>query len=147
MEEIYLPGFLSEFTPPIQNGLLFFYVFSHDIPIMTLSKDRQNYLATIGHSIEETWLHTTGNLTLTGYNSEYGNWSFEDKGTIRSIFFEKPHLNNGPVKFKNGQKNNYSTGRIPRQSGCFCQMALYENCSGPSETRFPVLRTICGGNY
>ncbi|WP_366516666.1 DUF1524 domain-containing protein [uncultured Bartonella sp.] len=46
--------------------------------------------------MEETWLHTTGNLTLTGYNSEYGNWPFEDKGTIRSIFFEKPHLNNGP---------------------------------------------------
>ncbi|MBI0163896.1 hypothetical protein H3V17_09605 [Bartonella sp. M0283] len=46
--------------------------------------------------IEETWLRTAGNLTLTGYNSEYGNWPFEDKGTMRSIFFEKPHLNNGP---------------------------------------------------
>ena len=71
-------------------------VSSHDTPIMTLPKDRQNYLATIGHSIEETWLHTTGNLTLTGYDSEYGNWSFEDKGTMGSIFFERPRLNNGP---------------------------------------------------
>lgn len=30
-------------------------------------------------SIRETWLNTLGNLTLTGYNSEYSDHSFQDK--------------------------------------------------------------------
>ena len=39
-------------------------------------------------------MHTAGNLTLTGYNSEYGNRSFEDKRTMRGGFAESPlHLN------------------------------------------------------
>ncbi|AQT45934.1 putative transport protein [Bartonella apihabitans] len=41
-------------------------------------------------------MHTAGNLTLTGYNSEYGNRSFEDKRTMRGGFAESPlHLNKG----------------------------------------------------
>ncbi|CAM1640818.1 Domain of unknown function DUF5655 [Bartonella apis] len=40
-------------------------------------------------------MHTAGNLTLTGYNSECGNRSFEDKRTMRGGFAESPlHLNN-----------------------------------------------------
>lgn len=45
-------------------------------------------------SIQEQWLHTLGNLTLTGYNSEYGDRSFEKKRDMPGGFRESPlHLN------------------------------------------------------
>jgi hypothetical protein len=33
-------------------------------------------------SIQETWQHRLGNLTLTGYNSEYSDLPFEGKKTL-----------------------------------------------------------------
>lgn len=36
----------------------------------------------------ETWVHTIGNITLTLYNSEYSNHSFEDKKTMENGFLE-----------------------------------------------------------
>jgi uncharacterized protein with ParB-like and HNH nuclease domain/predicted transport protein len=40
--------------------------------------------------IQKTYLHTLGNLTLTGYNSEYSDRSFEEKRTMRGGFVESP---------------------------------------------------------
>ena len=37
-------------------------------------------------AIQEKWLHRLGNLTLTAYNSEYSNQSFEKKKTIEGGF-------------------------------------------------------------
>ncbi|KKH94425.1 hypothetical protein EO95_00065 [Methanosarcina sp. 1.H.T.1A.1] len=46
--------------------------------------------------IRETWLHTLGNLTLTGYNSEYSDRSFAEKRDMHGGFKESPlKLNNG----------------------------------------------------
>jgi len=46
--------------------------------------------------VHETWLHTLGNLTLTGYNSEYGNRPFATKRDIYGGFGESPlRLNKG----------------------------------------------------
>jgi len=36
--------------------------------------------------IRDTWLHTLGNLTLTGYNSEYGDKSFIEKRDMKNGF-------------------------------------------------------------
>ena len=41
-------------------------------------------------AIQETWLHRLGNLTLTGYNSEYSDRSFTDKKTMEKGFDESP---------------------------------------------------------
>ena len=41
-------------------------------------------------TIQETWLHRLGNLTLTGYNTEYSDRSFDDKKTMAKGFNESP---------------------------------------------------------
>ena len=46
--------------------------------------------------IRETWLHTLGNLTLTGYNPEYSDRSFTEKRDMTGGFKESPlKLNQG----------------------------------------------------
>ena len=46
--------------------------------------------------IHQTWLHTLGNLTLTGYNSEYGDSPFHEKRDMPGGFRESPlRLNAG----------------------------------------------------
>ena len=40
--------------------------------------------------VQETWLHRLGNLTLTGYNSEYQDRSFVDKKAIPGGFNDSP---------------------------------------------------------
>ena len=46
--------------------------------------------------VQERWLHTLGNLTLTGYNSEYSDRSFSQKRDMPGGFKESPlRLNEG----------------------------------------------------
>lgn len=46
--------------------------------------------------IQQTWLHTLGNLTLTGYNSEYSDRPFSEKRDMAGGFKESPlRLNQG----------------------------------------------------
>ncbi len=46
--------------------------------------------------IHEAYLHTLGNLTLTGYNAEYGDRSFTEKRDMKGGFKKSPlHLNEG----------------------------------------------------
>jgi predicted transport protein len=46
--------------------------------------------------VQETWLHTLGNLTLTGYNAEYSDRPFADKRDMKGGFKESPlRLNEG----------------------------------------------------
>lgn len=40
--------------------------------------------------IHETWLHTLGNLTLTGYNSEYSDRPFSEKRDMEGGFKQSP---------------------------------------------------------
>ncbi len=47
-------------------------------------------------AIHEKYLHTIGNLTLTGYNSEYSNRSFQEKQDMKGGFKQSPlKLNQG----------------------------------------------------
>ena len=53
------------------------YTIEHILPQNeALSKEWQNELGADWQRIQQTWLHTLGNLTLTGYNSEYSDRSF-----------------------------------------------------------------------
>jgi uncharacterized protein with ParB-like and HNH nuclease domain/predicted transport protein len=46
--------------------------------------------------VQETWLHTLGNLTLTGYNSEYRDRPFSEKRDMQGGFRTSPlRLNQG----------------------------------------------------
>ena len=46
--------------------------------------------------VRERWLHTLGNLTLTGYNSEYNDRPFSEKRDMQGGFKESPlRLNEG----------------------------------------------------
>lgn len=56
------------------------YTIEHILPQNeTLSKEWQAELGTDWSLIQQTWLHTLGNLTLTGYNSEYSDRPFKYK--------------------------------------------------------------------
>ncbi|GAA8318703.1 hypothetical protein HpDR25_03970 [Helicobacter pylori] len=50
----------------------------HIMP-QTLTPEWQKDLGENFEAIHEKYLHTIGNLTLTGYNSEYSNKSFQEK--------------------------------------------------------------------
>mgnify|MGYP000118509673 FL=1 len=54
------------------------YTIEHIMP-QTLSDDWKSDLGADANRIHETYVHTIGNLTLTGYNSEYQNKRFSDK--------------------------------------------------------------------
>jgi len=46
--------------------------------------------------VHQTYLHTLGNLTLTGYNSEYSNRSFKEKRDMKGGFKQSPlRVNSG----------------------------------------------------
>ena len=49
-------------------------------------------------SVHQTWLHRLGNLTLTGYNSNYSNRPFEEKKTIQGGFEQSAVRLNGYVR-------------------------------------------------
>ena len=54
------------------------YTIEHVMP-QTLTKEWQQELGGNYSQIHDEWLHTIGNLTLTGYNPKYQNLSFKKK--------------------------------------------------------------------
>lgn len=57
----------------------------HVMP-QTLSKAWRDALGEDAAEIHERWLNTLGNLTLTGYNSQYSNSPFADKRDMKNGF-------------------------------------------------------------
>lgn len=67
------------------------YTIEHILPQNeNLSKEWQDALGPEWERIHETWLHTLGNLTLTGYNTEYSDRPFKDKRNMPGGFKESP---------------------------------------------------------
>ena len=61
-----------------------------------LSEQWKNDLGPDWERIKKTYLHTLGNLTLTGYNSEYSDRPFKEKRDMKGGFAESPlRLNDG----------------------------------------------------
>jgi len=70
--------------------------------------------------IHETWLHTLGNLTLTGYNSEYSDRSFAEKRDMPGGFKESPlKLNKGL-----GQLDQWNEETIKERASRLAEIAL-----------------------
>ena len=73
------------------------YTIEHIMPQNEdLSAEWRDALGEDWERIHETWLHTLGNLTLTGYNSEYSDRPFPKKRDMTGGFRESPlRLNEG----------------------------------------------------
>ena len=55
-----------------------------------LSQAWRDLLGEEWQGVQESWLHTLGNLTLTGYNSEYSDRPFAEKRDMDGGFRAKP---------------------------------------------------------
>jgi uncharacterized protein with ParB-like and HNH nuclease domain/predicted transport protein len=73
------------------------YTIEHILPQNErLSSAWRSALGAEWRRVQETWLHTLGNLTLTGYNSEYSDHTFVQKRDMTGGFSESPlRLNKG----------------------------------------------------
>ncbi len=57
--------------------------------------------------VHQTYLHTLGNLTLTGYNSEYSDHSFKEKCNMEGGFKHSPlKVNSGLSEWKTWDENS-----------------------------------------
>ena len=67
------------------------YTIEHILPQnANLSAKWRDELGPEWQRVQETWLHTLGNLTLTGYNAEYGDRPFSEKRELKGGFRESP---------------------------------------------------------
>ena len=73
------------------------YTIEHILPQNeNLSAKWRDELGPEWHRVQESWLHTLGNLTLTGYNAEYSDRPFPEKRDMKGGFRESPlKLNEG----------------------------------------------------
>ncbi len=71
------------------------YTTEHIMP-QTLEEEWERDLGENFQAIHDKYLHTIGNLTLTGYNQEYSNKSFQEKRDMEKGFKQSPlRLNQG----------------------------------------------------
>lgn len=67
------------------------YTIEHILPQNeNLSPAWRSALGSNWSAVQERWLHTLGNLTLTGYNSEYSDKSFAEKRDMQGGFKQSP---------------------------------------------------------
>ena len=67
------------------------YTIEHIMPQnKTLPNDWKTSLGAEWERVHQTYLHTLGNLTLTGYNSEYSDRSFKEKCKMEGGFKHSP---------------------------------------------------------
>ena len=97
------------------------YTIEHILPQNeNLSSEWKKSLGAEWERIRETWLHTLGNLTLTGYNSEYSDRSFAEKRDMAGGFKESPiKLNQGL-----GQLEDWNEDAIKDRARVLSNMAL-----------------------
>lgn len=85
-----------------------------------LSQTWRQSLGEDWENVRETWLHTLGNLTLTGYNSEYSDRPFSDKRDMEGGFAQSPlRLNKGL-----GQLNTWNEDTIKNRAKRLANMAV-----------------------
>ena len=73
------------------------YTIEHIMPQNdNLSREWRESLGEDWERVQSTWLHTLGNLTLTGYNSEYSDRPFSEKRDMTGGFKDSPlRINEG----------------------------------------------------
>ena len=97
------------------------YTIEHIMPQNeNLSKEWRLELGDEWKRVHETWLHTIGNLTLTGYNAEYSDSNFLKKRDMHGGFKQSPlKLNQGL-----GQINQWNEDAIKDRAQRLSEMAI-----------------------
>ena len=97
------------------------YTIEHILPQNpSLSTDWQQALGVEWERVQETWVHTLGNLTLTGYNAEYSDRSFSEKRDMPGGFKESPlRLNYGI-----GTEQNWNEDTIRKRAKRLAAQAI-----------------------
>lgn len=97
------------------------YTIEHIMPQNEeLSPAWQTALGPEWQPVHETWLHTLGNLTLTGYNSEYSDKPFLDKRDMEGGFAESPLRVNAGL----GQLDNWDEEAIKARAAKLAKSAV-----------------------
>ncbi|GAA6837724.1 DUF262 and DUF1524 domain-containing protein [Helicobacter pylori] len=95
----------------------------HIMP-QTLTEDTEEWERDLGENFQEIhdkYLHTIGNLTLTGYNSEYSNRSFQEKRDMEKGF------KNSPLRLNQGLRDNlesFGEEEIKKRANDLADLAL-----------------------
>lgn len=97
------------------------YTIEHILPQNpNLSTEWQQALGVEWERVQETWVHTLGNLTLTGYNAEYSDRSFSEKRDMPGGFKESPlRLNYGV-----GTEQNWNEDTIRKRAERLAAQAI-----------------------
>lgn len=95
------------------------YTIEHIMP-QTLSPVWKKELGEDYESIHKTWLHRIANLTLTAYNSNYSNSSFNEKKSMKNGFNESGiRMNTYIAKF-----NKWTLSEIEQRNSLLKEKAL-----------------------
>ncbi len=98
------------------------YTTEHIMP-QTLTEDTEEWKRDLGENFQEIhnkYLHTIGNLTLTGYNQEYSNNSFQEKQGMEKGFKDSPlRLNQGLRDLK-----SFDEEKIKKRANDLADLAL-----------------------
>ncbi len=80
----------------------------------------QDALGPDWQGVQQRWLHTLGNLTLTGYNAEYSDRPFAEKRDMKGGFKESPLRLNAGL----GQVAVWNEAAIQERSGRLAELAF-----------------------
>ena len=114
--------------------------------------------------VQQTWLHTLGNLTLTAYNADYSDRPFAEKRDMPDA--PEKGLKQSPLKLNQGlgvletwnedaikaragkladlAVSVWSAPAAPRYSGCLSSESRCQSRNTPSKTIRTFLRRVCG---
>ncbi|EJB76648.1 hypothetical protein HPHPA26_0539 [Helicobacter pylori Hp A-26] len=93
----------------------------HIMP-QTLTKEWERDLGENFQAIHDKYLHTIGNLTLTGYNQEYSNNSFQEKRDMEKGFKQSPLKLNQSLK--DNSESVFGEKEIKKRANVLADWAL-----------------------
>jgi uncharacterized protein with ParB-like and HNH nuclease domain/predicted transport protein len=97
------------------------YTIEHILPQNPdLSQPWKQALGPEWQRVQQQWLHTLGNLTLTGYNAEYSDRPFAEKRDMEGGFRESPLK----VNLGLGQVDDWNETSIQQRAGRLADHAL-----------------------
>lgn len=97
------------------------YTIEHILPQNpNLSAAWQQALGPDWQRVQQQWLHTLGNITLTGYNAEYSDRPFAEKRDISKGFRQSPLILNAGL----GQLDTWNEATIQERAGRLADQAL-----------------------
>ncbi|MGN8393623.1 GmrSD restriction endonuclease domain-containing protein [Helicobacter pylori] len=96
------------------------YTTEHIMPQKLTEEEWERDLGENFQEIHDKYLHTIGNLTLTGYNHEYSNKSFQEKRNMEGGF------KNSPLRLNQGLRDLKSFGEeeIEKRANDLADLAL-----------------------